>query len=69
MLPRASGDRNQRRKPAVAMDGPADSARLAVRCAALDMMKLGENALYVDCDVIQADGGTVPRQLPVPWWP
>jgi ribonuclease PH len=22
------------------------------------MSKLGENALYVDCDVIQADGGT-----------
>jgi ribonuclease PH len=26
--------------------------------AALDMTKLGENTLYVDCDVIQADGGT-----------
>uniref|UniRef100_UPI0028A6E290 ribonuclease PH n=1 Tax=Stutzerimonas nitrititolerans TaxID=2482751 RepID=UPI0028A6E290 len=26
--------------------------------AALDMSKLGENTLYIDCDVIQADGGT-----------
>ena len=26
--------------------------------AALDMSKLGENTIYIDCDVIQADGGT-----------
>ncbi|MNQ92250.1 Ribonuclease PH [compost metagenome] len=26
--------------------------------AALDMTKLGENTIYLDCDVIQADGGT-----------
>src|SRR5690606_34344926 len=26
--------------------------------AALDMSKLGENTLFIDCDVIQADGGT-----------
>ncbi|MNQ33330.1 Ribonuclease PH [compost metagenome] len=26
--------------------------------AALDLSKLGENTLYIDCDVIQADGGT-----------
>ena len=24
----------------------------------LDLSKLGENTIYIDCDVIQADGGT-----------
>jgi ribonuclease PH len=45
MLPRATGERNQ---------------RLIGRSlrAALDMSKLGDVTLYVDCDVIQADGGT-----------
>ena len=49
-------------KPAVASRAaaPWKSSALIGRSlrAALDMSKLGENTLYVDCDVIQADGGT-----------
>ena len=56
MLPRATGERNQRE----AARGKQDVQRLIGRSlrAALDMSKLGENTLYIDCDVIQADGGT-----------
>jgi ribonuclease PH len=33
--------------------------------AALDLNKLGERTVWVDCDVLQADGGT--RTLARPW--
>ena len=61
MLPRATGDRNQREASRGKQGGRTlEIQRLIGRSlrAALDMSKLGENTLYVDCDVIQADGGT-----------
>lgn len=61
MLPRATGDRNAREASKGKQGGRTlEIQRLIGRSlrAALDMTKLGENTLYVDCDVIQADGGT-----------
>ena len=61
MLPRATGDRNQREASRGKQGGRTlEIQRLIGRSlrAALDMSKLGENTLYIDCDVIQADGGT-----------
>ncbi|MCU1718911.1 ribonuclease PH [Pseudomonas sp. 5P_3.1_Bac2] len=61
MLPRATGDRNQREASRGKQGGRTlEIQRLIGRSlrAALDMSKLGEITLYVDCDVIQADGGT-----------
>ena len=61
MLPRATGDRNQREASRGKQGGRTlEIQRLIGRSlrAALDMSKLGDITLYVDCDVIQADGGT-----------
>ncbi|CAD5106288.1 ribonuclease PH [Zestomonas carbonaria] len=61
MLPRATGERNQREASRGKQGGRTlEIQRLIGRSlrAALDMSKLGEITLYVDCDVIQADGGT-----------
>lgn len=59
MLPRATHDRVQR--DAIRSGGRThEIQRLIGRSlrAAVDMTKLGENTINVDCDVIQADGGT-----------
>ncbi len=61
MLPRATGERNQREASRGKQGGHTlEIQRLIGRSlrAALDMSKLGENTLFIDCDVIQADGGT-----------
>ncbi|WP_460425463.1 ribonuclease PH [Azotobacter armeniacus] len=61
MLPRATGERTPREASRGRQGGRTlEIQRLIGRSlrAALDMGKLGENTLYVDCDVIQADGGT-----------
>ena len=61
MLPRATGERTQREASRGKQGGRTlEIQRLIGRSlrAALDMSKLGENTLYVDCEVIQADGGT-----------
>ena len=61
MLPRATGERNQREASRGKQGGRTlEIQRLIGRSlrAALDLSKLGENTLYIDCDVIQADGGT-----------
>ncbi len=61
MLPRATGSRNQREASKGKQGGRTlEIQRLIGRSlrAALDLKKLGENTLYIDCDVIQADGGT-----------
>ena len=61
MLPRATGERTRREASSGKQGGRTlEIQRLIGRSlrAALDMTKLGENTLYVDCDVIQADGGT-----------
>ena len=61
MLPRSTGSRMDREASRGKQGGRTlEIQRLIGRSlrAALDMSKLGENTLYVDCDVIQADGGT-----------
>lgn len=61
MLPRATGSRNQREAARGKQTGrTVEIGRLIGRSlrAALDMELLGENTITLDCDVIQADGGT-----------
>lgn len=61
MLPRATGERSGREASRGKQGGRTlEIQRLIGRSlrAALDMSKLGENTIYIDCDVIQADGGT-----------
>ncbi|RLT96908.1 ribonuclease PH [Ketobacter sp.] len=61
MLPRATGTRNRREAAGGKQGGRTlEIQRLIARSlrAALDLKKVGENTIYVDCDVIQADGGT-----------
>ena len=61
MLPRATGTRTQREVARGKQSGRTQEIqRLIGRSlrAMLDLSKLGENTIYVDCDVIQADGGT-----------
>lgn len=61
MLPRSTGDRMQREAAKGKQTGRTQEIqRLIGRSlrAAVDLEKLGEYTLHVDCDVIQADGGT-----------
>jgi ribonuclease PH len=61
MLPRATGTRNDREAARGKQGGrTVEIQRLIGRSlrAAIDLSKLGEHTLFVDCDVIQADGGT-----------
>lgn len=61
MLPASTGERKSRDVKSGRQDGRAvEIQRLigrSLRCA-VDMDKLGERAITVDCDVLQADGGT-----------
>lgn len=61
MLPRATGTRTQREASKGKQSGRTQEIqRLIGRSlrAMIDPKKLGENTIYIDCDVIQADGGT-----------
>lgn len=61
MLPRATGTRTDREAVRGKQSGRTQEIqRLIGRSlrAMIDLKKLGENTIYVDCDVIQADGGT-----------
>lgn len=61
MLPRATHTRNRREAANGKQGGRTmEIQRLIARSlrAAVDLQKLGENTITVDCDVIQADGGT-----------
>lgn len=61
MLPRATGQRNQREVTRGKQGGRTmEIQRLIGRSlrSVIDMKRLGERTLWVDCDVIQADGGT-----------
>jgi ribonuclease PH len=61
MLPRSTGERMPREAAKGKQSGRTQEIqRLIGRSlrAALDMKKLGENTITIDCDVIQADGGT-----------
>ncbi|EBW2353410.1 ribonuclease PH [Salmonella enterica subsp. enterica serovar Enteritidis] len=61
MLPRATGDRMRREASSGKQGGRTlEIQRLIGRSlrAVVDMQALGERQITVDCDVIQADGGT-----------
>ncbi len=61
MLPRSTGSRMDREAVSGRQGGRTlEISRLIGRSlrAAMDMKALGENTIKIDCDVIQADGGT-----------
>ncbi len=61
MLPRATEDRNMRESARGKLSGRTmEIQRLIGRSlrACIDLEQLGERSITIDCDVIQADGGT-----------
>lgn len=61
MLPRSTGTRKKRDISRGKLDGrSSEIQRLIGRSlrACVDLDKLGERTIWIDCDVIQADGGT-----------
>ena len=61
MLPRSTGERMNREAVRGKQSGRTQEIqRLIGRSlrAAIDLKQLGDHTIYVDCDVIQADGGT-----------
>ncbi len=61
MLPRATNTRNQRESVKGKLGGRTQEiSRLIGRSlrAVVDLKGLGENSILIDCDVLQADGGT-----------
>ena len=61
MLPASTGDRKQRDATRGRQDGrTVEIQRLIGRSlrGVIDLSRLGERTIYLDCDVLQADGGT-----------
>src|SRR5665213_2785537 len=61
MLPRATSERTQRESSKGRVGGRThEIQRIIGRAlrAVVDFAKLGERTVWIDCDVIQADGGT-----------
>jgi ribonuclease PH len=61
MLPASTGDRKQRDSTKGRLDGRSvEIQRLIGRSlrGVIDLSQLGERTIYLDCDVLQADGGT-----------
>ena len=61
MLPASTGDRKQRDATKGRLDGRSvEIQRLIGRSlrGVIDLKQLGERTIYLDCDVLQADGGT-----------
>ena len=74
MLPRATLERTRREAAAGKQGGrTVEIQRLIGRSlrAAVDLQALGERQITVDCDVIQADGGTRTASITGAWvrWP
>ena len=70
MLPRATGDRMRREAAAGKQSGRTQEIqRLIGRSlrAVVDLEALGENQISLDCDVIQADGGTRTAAITGAW--
>ncbi len=70
MLPRATNTRNEREAARGKQGGRTmEIQRLIGRSlrACIDMNMLGENAITLDCDVIQADGGTRTASITGAW--
>jgi ribonuclease PH len=70
MLPASTGDRTQREARSGRQGGrTVEIQRLVGRSlrAAYDVEALGERTVYLDCDVIQADGGTRTAAITGAW--
>jgi len=70
MLPRATGERTAREAACGRQSGRTlEIQRLIGRCmrAAADLKALGERTITLDCDVIQADGGTRTAAISGAW--
>lgn len=70
MLPRATGSRTRREATAGKQSGRTQEIqRLIGRSlrAVIDMQALGENQVILDCDVIEADGGTRTASITGAW--
>jgi len=70
MLPRATHTRGDREAARGKQSGRTQEIqRLIGRClrAAVDLGQLGERTLHVDCDVLQADGGTRTASITGAW--
>ena len=70
MLPRATHTRGDREAARGKQSGRTQEIqRLIGRClrAAVDLSQLGERTLHVDCDVLQADGGTRTASITGAW--
>jgi ribonuclease PH len=70
MLPASTGDRTQREARSGRQGGRTiEIQRLVGRSvrAAYDLEALGERTVYLDCDVIQADGGTRTAAITGAW--
>lgn len=70
MLPRATNERSQREAVKGKIGGRThEISRLIGRSlrAVVDMAALGENTIVVDCDVLQADGGTRTAAITGAW--
>ena len=70
MLPRATTDRNARESVRGKVSGRTQEiSRLIGRSlrAVVDTKALGENTIVIDCDVIQADGGTRTAAITGAW--
>ena len=61
MLPASTGERKHARRDEGTLDGRSvEIQRLIGRSlrGVVDLRALGERTIYLDCDVLQADGGT-----------
>ncbi len=70
MLPYSTLDRKQRDSTRGKTDGRTiEIQRLIGRSlrAVIDLQKLGQNTLWIDCDVLQADGGTRTASITGAW--
>jgi ribonuclease PH len=70
MLPYSTLDRKQRDSTRGKVDGRTiEIQRLIGRSlrAVIDLQKLGQNTLWLDCDVLQADGGTRTASITGAW--
>src|SRR5690625_7766304 len=70
MLPRATGERTARESVRGKVSGRTQEiSRLIGRSlrAVVDTKALGENTIVIDCDVIQADGGTRTAAITGAW--
>lgn len=71
MLPRSTHTRSGREAARGKQGGRTlEIQRLIGRSlrAAVDLKKLGENTIYLDCDVIRRTAAPAPRRSPVPAW-